>query len=334
MFHKLVIPQILETLGFYLVAVVMASRGYGIVSFTVAVFVRGLVGTVAMFIVSPWKIRIGISKEVVKRLMKFGVPFQLNSVLALLKDDLVTMVLGKVLPFEAIGYIGWAKKWAELPLRLIMDSVIRVTFPAYARLQHDRQMLGKAISTSIFAIAGTIIPISVGLLFFVSPMVDMIPRYGKWVPAIAAFYLFTVSSAIAAFSTPLTNMLNAIGRIKVTLTLMVLWTVMTWVCTFSLIPLIGFMAVPVTALILSLTVFWVVHLVKKEVDMRILGELKNPVIAAAAQAIAYAGLLPFLRHSWIGLIVSGIIGLVVYTGILWFQSGSRIIEVARMGKKT
>jgi len=128
-FHILVIPQIAETLGFYVVAVIFAWRGFGISSFTYAVLTRAIIGLILMYIVSPWRIRIGIERTVAKRLLKFGIPFQLNSFLALLKDDLMTVFLGKILPFSQVGYIGWAKKWAEVPLRLIMDSVIRVTFP-------------------------------------------------------------------------------------------------------------------------------------------------------------------------------------------------------------
>ena len=52
-FNKLVIPQILETLGFYVVAVILAWQGYGIVSFTWAVVARAVIGLAAMYIISP-----------------------------------------------------------------------------------------------------------------------------------------------------------------------------------------------------------------------------------------------------------------------------------------
>jgi hypothetical protein len=38
----------------------------------------------------------------------------MHSFLALVKDDLLTVFLGKVLPFAQVGYIDWAKKWAEI----------------------------------------------------------------------------------------------------------------------------------------------------------------------------------------------------------------------------
>ena len=109
-FNRLIIPEIIETIVFYAVAVILAWHGYGIVSFTWAVMIRAVVGLIAMYIISPWKPSFVLSKDVAKKLMKFGIPFQLNSFIALLKDDLLTVFLGKFLPFAAIGYIGWAKK--------------------------------------------------------------------------------------------------------------------------------------------------------------------------------------------------------------------------------
>ena len=164
-FDRLVIPQIVETLGFYTVAVYLAWKGEGITSFTWAVLVRGVLGLVTMYIVEPWVPALVFSRQSAKKLMSFGLPFQMNSFLALLKDDLLTLFLGRVLPFAEVGYIGWAKKWAEVPLRLIMDSVVRVTFPTYSRLQHDKALLVKAIDKTIFGLAGAILPISSGLLF-------------------------------------------------------------------------------------------------------------------------------------------------------------------------
>ncbi|MCJ7826087.1 oligosaccharide flippase family protein, partial [Patescibacteria group bacterium] len=161
-FNKLVIPQIVETIGFYAVSVILAWRGFGIASFSYAVLVRATLGLVVLYTIAPWRISLGFSKDIAKKLLRFGIPFQLNSILALAKDDLMTIFLGRVLSFTEIGYIGWAKKWAEVPLRLIMDSVIRVTFPTFSRLQHDKAFLGKAIEKTLFGLAVTIIPISMG----------------------------------------------------------------------------------------------------------------------------------------------------------------------------
>src|SRR3989344_1363524 len=50
-----------------------------------------------------------------EKLLTFGFPFQLNSVLALVKDDLFVAYLGKALPLSEVGFIGFAQKWAFMP---------------------------------------------------------------------------------------------------------------------------------------------------------------------------------------------------------------------------
>lgn len=326
-FSRLVIPQILETFAFYVIAVTLAWQGWGITSFTWAVLARGAVGLVAMYILSPWKVGLGVSVPAAKRLMKFGVPFQLNSFLALVKDDLLTVFLGKVLPFAQVGYIGWAKKWAEVPLRLIMDSVIRVTFPAFSRIQHSRELLGKAIEKTLFGLALTIFPISAGLMFFIGPLVGIIPRYGKWEPAIFSFSLFVVAAAMASLSTPLTNALNAVGRIKTTLGLMVFWTVTTWLLTVVLISRMGFDGFALAILLVTFSIVAVVYLAKKAASFSFAASVRAPLAGVALQSLFYAFIVPRIPHTYSALAAAGTAGVILYVSSVWLFERTRIRSI-------
>ncbi len=316
-FSKLIVPQILETLGFYMTATILAWQGFGVTSFTWAVAVRAVVGLVGMYIIAPWMPGIGISMSVAKRLMKFGIPFQLNSFLALVKDDLLTVFLGKVLPLSHIGYIGWAKKWAEVPLRLIMDSVIRVTFPAFSRLQHDKLRLRLAIEKTLFGLSVTIFPITIAMMVAIKPLIAIIPRYGKWEPAVLSFYLFAVASAVASLSTPLTNALNALGYIKTTLKLMVLWTTLTWVLTVSLLPLLGFNGVAFSLLLITSTVILVVFLAQRAIPFSFRTSVQVPFLASVGQAFISLGIIMIMGSALPIVIVAMITGGILFGGIVW-----------------
>lgn len=314
-FNRLVIPQVVETFLFYLVAISLAFLGFGVSSFAWAALVRGISGTIIIYYLSPWSISLSFSKESAKRLLSFGVPFQLNSFLALLKDDLMTIFLGKILPFSEIGYIGWAKKWAEMPLRLIMDNVIKVTFPAYSRLQEKPVYLGKAVGKSLFFIAVLIFPIVISLIFLIKPLVFLIPRYQKWEPALVLFYLFSLSAVVASFSSPLTNALAAIGKIRITLYLMVMWTVLTWLLVPFLVFKLGFNGVGYGAVLMSLTIFIVVLVSKKYISFSLVRQLGKPSLATLAMVLAIFFSSRIFASGWLGLIVSAASGFLVY-GIL------------------
>lgn len=325
-FYKLVIPQIVETLGFYVVAVFLAWRGFGIVSFTWAVVIRSIAGLIAIYIISPWRISLGFSRGVAHKLLSFGIPFQLNSFLALVKDDLMTVFLGKILPFAEVGYIGWAKKWAEVPLRLIMDSVVRVTFPAFARIQQDRELLGKAIEKTLFGLALTIFPITAGLIFFVTPMLRIVPRYGKWEPAIFSFFLFALAAAVASLSVPLTNALNAIGKIKITLWLMVFWTTFTWILTVIFIKFFGFNGFAMAIMTVALTIGVVVYLVSQIAHFSFINSVAGPLFGMAIQAVCYF-LLRDLNKSVYWLAFVAFSGVILYGGVLWLLEKEKIHQL-------
>jgi O-antigen/teichoic acid export membrane protein len=301
-FEKLVIPQIVETLFFSVVVVTLAIKGFGITSFTYAVLARGISGVITIYIISPWKIGFGFSKASARKLLAFGVPFQLNSFLALVKDDLFIAYLGKALPLAQVGYIGFAQKWAFAPLRLIMDNVIRITFPSFSRLQNEREILEKAIEKSIFAACFLIFPALVGLVVLSPYFVHLIPKYLKWEPALLSLGLFSIGAGLSSVSTPLTNALNAIGKIKVSLYLMVFWTIATWVLTPIFIVLFGFNGVAAASALIACSVVLVIFIAKRYIKFDVLKATMFPLIAAAIMGIALYFLSPILVKGLVSLV--------------------------------
>lgn len=327
-FKMLVIPQIIETLAFYIVAVVLASRGLAVASFTWAVLARAISGLIAIYAISPWRISLGISRSAAGKLLKFGLPFQVNSMLALVKDDLMTIFLGKILPFSQVGYIGWAKKWADVPLRLIVDSIVKVTFPAFSRLQHSAELLGKAVEQTLFGLALTIFPISVGIIFFGGPLVSVIPKYAKWEPALVSLTFLALADAVSSLSVPLTNTLNAIGKIRITLILMVMWTVLTWLLTLAALKIFGFNGFAIANFALTTTVVLVVAIVKKYARFSFINAVVAPVIGAAIQGAWYAITLSRTPRSITFLVLNGLVGVAIYALILWKFQKQRILNMA------
>lgn len=314
-FDLLVVPQILETFIFYLTAIIFAFKGMGVVSFAWASLARGIVGLIAIYMVCPWKLGLGISFGSLKHLLNFGLPFQTNSLLAFVKDDLMTLFLGKILPLGQVGYLGWAKKWAEAPLRLIMDNIIRVTFPAFARLQDDKIILGKALEKSFFFLGLFTLPISAMLLVFIHPMVDIIPKYSKWEPAVYAFYLYTLSSVFAAFSSPIINALNAIGKIKSTLLMMVVWTVLTWLLVPFFTIKIGFNGAAVAAVLISVTSIIPIIMVKKIIRFSVLIPLNKSVISTILMVIPMYLLLNYGSGITM-VIIAFLVGITIYAFLI------------------
>ncbi len=325
-FEKLVIPQIVETLFFNVVVVILAVKGFGVASFTYAVLARGLSGVITMYLISPWRVSFGFSKESASKLLSFGIPFQLNSFLALIKDDLFVAYLGKALPIAEVGYIGFAQKWAFMPLRLIMDNVIRITFPSFSRLQEEKDILKKAIEKSIFAASFLIFPALLGLVVLSPYFVNLIPRYLKWEPAILSLGFFAVNAALSSVSTPLTNALNAIGKIKTTLYLMVFWTAATWGLTPLFIKIFGFNGVSMASALIACSVVIVIFLVRKHIQFDVLKATGYPVLSAIIMGMVVYFLSPILVKNILSLILMILIGAMVYFSCIFMFARKEVLS--------
>jgi len=302
-FQKLVLVQIVENTVFYFTVSILALMGWGLKSFTVAVLLRAIVGFILIYWLSFWMPKIGISITSLKSLLSFGIPFQASSFLALFKDDLIILYLGRALGFEGLGYIGWAKKWAEAPIRIVMDNISRVMFPLLARVQDDTERIKRFCEKILYYQTLLLAPLFVGMLVVMKNFVDIIPHYSKWHVALPLFYIFALSSLLLSFSAPFMNLFNALGKVKLSLFFMTIFTIINWVLTPSLTHIFGFYGFPITHVVVSIAFLLVLLKTKKMFDFQIIKPTYKFVISAGIM-----GVLLFLIDS---LVVQKSLALVV-----------------------
>jgi O-antigen/teichoic acid export membrane protein len=319
-FNKLILPQILETLAFNFVAVFFAWKGFGVTAFTYAVLARGVVGLVTMYIVYPWKPMLGIYKDSLQALLRFGLPYQANTFLAVLKDDGMTIILTKIIGTTGLGYIGWASKWAGLPLRIVMDNLTKVSFPTFARLQHDKEKLARAVEVSLKYMCLAAFPILLCMGFFALPLVQLIPRYTKWLPAIIPLYIYLYNAGWASISTSLTNLLNATGHIKSTFKLMLMWTGLTWLTMPFLALKFGYLGVAYAVIIIASSSIITIIMAKKYVNFSMLNILKTPLIASISMSV-FLTIFIHYANSVINLVMIGVFSAAIYFSTIILVEG-------------
>ena len=258
------------------------------------------------------------SRESFVASFKYGFKFQLNDLLARVKDQLFYLFVAsdftqKMFGVSAhqFGLISFAKQWSMYPYNLTVQNVMAITFPTFSRLQGKTHLIKRAIEKSIYFITLSIFPILTCMCVFFWPLTQVIEHYHKWEPATISFIFFTLAIAPAAISSPLTNVLNAIGKINETLKLMVLWTVLTWVVTIPLFGVWGFDAVAIAGFLISLTSFLPVMMVKKYVTFDLWEQIWAPLTGSLIMA-AYG---IFFMETWTvskgwlmaGLLSSGLV---------------------------
>ena len=253
-FKLLSTVDIIENISFYLVAVTFAFLGFGGYSYAIAAFVRSLLGLTIIYRYSSWPIGISFSYSTAKELFRYGIPFQLNSFIAMAKDRLSNLLVAGIIGRESFGLLAWSQKGPRLPLNF-MDSIMKVTFPTFSRLQDDPELLKKSLNRSLYFIALVVFPLLSGISLIASNVIDLIPKYQKWTPALIPMYLFAVNAGIAAITTPLTNAFNAVGKISITTKFMIMWTILTWLFYPSLSHLYGYHGTAIATLLVGFSSF-------------------------------------------------------------------------------
>jgi O-antigen/teichoic acid export membrane protein len=311
-FEKIAVVDLAEQIIFTGLAVFLAWRGFGVDSWAWAVFFRSLVGVILIYFFSPWSIGLSFNFKAVSSLFKFGIPFQVNSLLAMLKDRLMNIFLWGILGSDGVGILGWAQRWAQMPLRFLMDQVIRVTFPAYSRIQHDKERMKRALEKSVFMVNLLIFPVLLGMGFLMPRVIEVFPKYQKWSIALVPFWLYLASFAFGTVTTPLVNAFNSVGKVRITLKLMIFWTFLTWLTVPVLAKKFGVNGAALGLLLVSSTslVAWI--WAKREFGISFIKVLLTPIVSSLIMLLGLLAVDQLTNSGLWQLVVLVLSGALVY----------------------
>lgn len=322
-FERVVWTDIIEAVVFNILLIYLSFNNYGIWAFVWAVLAQRISGLIAIYILAPWRVKVGYSKKSAAELFHFGVPFQLNSILALLKDRLTPLITAFILGSEKTGYISWAQGIANRPLE-VMSIVIRITFPAFSRLQNDKEGLKEIVEKALFLTVVLLYPVLFGIMAVLPVFIEVMGKQ-KFEPTMHLIYIFIIASFWSIPSTTFTNVLNAVGKIKITLILMVMWTLLTWILAPIFAIYFDYTGVAIAYLLISFTSIIPIIMVKNMFFIDIFGSIVKPLAASAIMAGLVFGLSLLLPRNLITLIVLVIVGITVYTAIIFLFAKKNIL---------
>lgn len=318
--------DIIENISFYLFAVVFAFLGFGVYSYAIATFIRSIIGLAIVYKFSSWPIGFYYSHSIAKGLFKHGIPFQLNSFIAVAKDQLSNLFVAGIIGRESFGILAWAQKGASIPLSF-MDAIMKVTFPTFSRLQDHKEVLKKSLEKSIYFIAMVVFPITAGIALVSTDIVNIIPKYTKWLPAIIPLYFYAANAAIASVTSPITNAFNAVGKVKLTTKFMIMWAVLTWALFPAMSWKFGFIGTAIATLLVGSSSIFVWIAASKVFNINILKIVFKPFFATFLMIftlLIFQSLHFYLPVQLFGKVILGIIIYGFYhfmfskTEIVWF----------------
>ncbi len=329
-YDRLARIEILETLSYQGIAVVLAVAGFGVWSFIWATLARGILGTVATFLCAPWRVRLSFDRAVAAGLLRYGIPFQIQTLGNGLAGWVTPLMIGRLLGPAAVGYVTWASTNGRKPL-LLVESVIRVAFPHFARIQDDRPQVERVLSRYLCAL---LLPSGlwfVMLLIAGTPLVTLVYT-AKWLEAVPCLLIFAAAIGLDVVGWVTGIALNSLGLINHTTRIVTIRSLCNLLLAIPLIYWFGYLGAAVAYLVAqAVTVPFLFTALGPGALWRVLSPLKwitVPCLGSAALGYLMRRVpVPLLTHT----LLTGSAVLVGFAGFTWLAAPVWLKNLRQVG---
>ena len=174
-------------------------------------------------------------------LVKFSIPVIVTAIAEMLIYNICTIVMGRFLTFDEIGFFAAADPIARLPL-IISVSIATTILPASSEAfkLKDSQMLQKYVSEAYKFSLLFVVPMCVGLAMFASPTLRVLyfknPAYVAGASALAILSIGMTFYSIFAIST---SIVQGIGNPRIPMYILVGGAIVTGILNWFMVPFLG-----------------------------------------------------------------------------------------------
>ncbi|WP_456325499.1 lipopolysaccharide biosynthesis protein [Desulfonauticus submarinus] len=217
-FKEAAIPGLLNAIIYPLVAIPLALKGFGAMSFVWGI-VAGAMGMVFLhyywlFKYFDWRPRIYFDKKSAKDLLGFGVFLTMTNILNFFLWNLQKIVIGHNLGAEELGFYNKAANLSSLPVGKINSVLGNVLLSAFSKIQDDVNKMRDWFKKFNFLAYSLVSPFLIFFLFF--PDVVILSLFGiKWKGSIWILRFTSIWSLIGLSGMFWVNMINAKGKSNV-----------------------------------------------------------------------------------------------------------------------
>jgi lipopolysaccharide exporter len=197
------------------VAIGCGLAGAGVWSLVAGQIAGALVGTIAVWRLSPWIPRLRIDLPLSCKLLRFGSPFMMCNVLTVLGANLALLAVGRS-GAAALGAYSIAEKLPTLVIGNLMWVAADVLFPAYARLERGSERLRSALLDTVRVSAVVYVPLGLGIALSADVLVPAVLGAG-WESAVGPLRLLALSALVSSLTFHFGDMLKGIGRANLVL---------------------------------------------------------------------------------------------------------------------
>ncbi len=166
---------------------------------------------VGSYIAHPFRPRFRFYLDEARDLFRFGKHLFVGGILRFLRRSLASLLLGKLLGMEVLGYYTLARSLVITPVSLVVPVFGKVLYPAFSRMQKRLDVLRRAVVRAVGLGSLAICPMLVGIAATARPLVSLL--YGQgYAPVATIAGAFCIVQFLQFVSLPAGALLQARGK--------------------------------------------------------------------------------------------------------------------------
>lgn len=185
-FKALSLYKIISIIIAVAVSIVLAYAGMGVWALVVQYLIFSACRALLLWTRTKWRPSLVFSKLSFSTLFGYGSKLLLSRFIAELYNQLQSILIGRHFAAENLGYYTQAKQLEQIPVESLSRVVNNVSFPAYARLQDDRQQLKTMVRQNL----QILVFVNTPLMFYLSTVAKplLVFLYSeKWIDSVPYF---------------------------------------------------------------------------------------------------------------------------------------------------
>ena len=221
--------------------IVLAVVGVGAWALVGGVLIQGAVLLAGMWTATRWRPAGRFRLPIVKQLARFGLPFQLNAIVPALAAGWTPFLVTRFLSVGALGFVNFANSLASTP-QVLSNTLARVAFPTYSRLQTDERAFIQSLRGSIRRLTA-LLCVLVPLFIILAPVAIPILFGDQWRPAASIVQWFSVAFVFTTLTGILASVQNATAKAGQRLIVTIAIGALFWIVGYFAIRAAGLEAV-------------------------------------------------------------------------------------------
>lgn len=300
------------------VTIWMAYRGFGVWALVAQYMITAAIPAVVFWFTVRWRPSFVFSMKSFKDLFGFGFYMFMTGILNEFSKQIQGLLIGKFYDPSTLGYYSKARNTERLASSSISQVMMQVTYPLYAEVQDNKEIMINMIKQTTAVLAYIIFPLMFLLILCAKPLFFLLYS-DRWLPCVPYFQILCFSGLAECLHAVNTQSIAAIGKSQI----MFRWTVIKRVLGLSFI-IVGLIFWELKGLLCGVVLnYWFsyfinIGLVSKHIGYKWWNQLRNlaPILCVSliAFVVSYEVSNYFLLALYPDGVIRAMVFLMVYIG--------------------